>query len=128
MSYLKRLKAEVFENPLPSIPTKPTKAPSGSFVSGQSRLVSEMGVSRDASASLPIPAGLANLVRTVRDAYACPPEEIEQALALAANDPKGRSTVFGNWRGKMAGESGRDGSPCATVKLIRAAMLLGFLI
>ena len=40
MSYLERLKAEFSEKRLPSEPTKPTKAPSVSFVSAPSRHIS----------------------------------------------------------------------------------------
>lgn len=42
MSYLARLKAEFSGKPLPSELTKPTKAPSVSFVSAPSRHVSEL--------------------------------------------------------------------------------------
>lgn len=43
MSYLSRLKAEFSENGLPSQLTKPTKAPSVSFVGAQGKHIPEIG-------------------------------------------------------------------------------------
>jgi hypothetical protein len=53
MSYLERLKAEFSEKALPSELTKPTKAPSVSFVSAQGRHISEIEGAND---PLPDPA------------------------------------------------------------------------
>ena len=55
MSYLDRLKAEVSGKPLPSEPTKPTKAPSVSFVSAPSRHISEIEAANDSAETLPDP-------------------------------------------------------------------------
>jgi hypothetical protein len=48
MSYLARLKAEFSGKTLPNELTKPTKPPSGSFVSAPSRHVSDIEADREA--------------------------------------------------------------------------------
>lgn len=56
MSYLDRLKAENSGKCLPSELTKPTKAPSVSFVSAPSRHISEIEAANDTPDTLPDPA------------------------------------------------------------------------
>ena len=66
MSYLERLKAEFSEKALPSELTKPTKAPSVSFVSARSRHISEIEAANDGADALPDPAAEARRQRVLQ--------------------------------------------------------------